>query len=36
VSKPVPLKEQEDYVAIPRTSPGVFEIDPRAEAEEEG
>ncbi len=31
VSAPVPAEDQEDYVAIPRTSPGVFEIDPRSD-----
>lgn len=30
----VPVDEQEDYVPVPRTSPGVFEIDPRAQPDE--
>lgn len=31
----VPLNEQRDYVSVPRTSPSVFEIDPRSGDTEE-
>jgi len=30
-SAPVPAREQGDFVAVPRTSPAVFGLDPRAE-----
>ncbi len=31
----VPLDDQEDYVAVPRTSPTIFEIDPRNVSEDD-
>lgn len=34
-TKGVPEDEQGDYVAVPRTSPGVFEIDPRSVSDDE-
>ena len=33
---PVPAAQQEDFVAVPNSTPAVFEIDPRAPAEDGG
>ncbi len=33
--KRVPMEEQSDYVALPRTTPIVYELDPRSSEEEE-
>lgn len=32
----IPLSDQEDYVSVPRTTPGVFEFDPRGTDPESG
>ncbi|MFN3460630.1 MAG: MFS transporter, partial [Oceanibaculum sp.] len=31
---PLPVEEQSDFVAVPETAPGIFQLDPRYEEEE--